>query len=151
MIQLADEIFSVKNDPTQIPVDENVMARLAQIHPATITQEATEDGPVAWMLAIPTTKEIMTRFIAKEINERELLDATPLNAVYDAVYLCSALVLPEYRRRGLATRLLIGAVESIRSDHPIEALFFWSFSEDGRKLSQAIAKKTGLPLFERPE
>jgi ribosomal protein S18 acetylase RimI-like enzyme len=149
MIQLADEFFSVKNDPAQIAVDENVMARLHRIHPATMTEEATDDGPIAWMLVIPTTHELMTEFILKEINERELLDATPTSGTYDAVYLCSALVLPEHRGRGLAKRLLLEAIASIRRQHPIASLFYWSFSEEGKKLSEAIAKETGLPLLQR--
>jgi hypothetical protein len=38
MIKLAEEFFNMKNDPTQLSVDENTMKRLLEIHPATLTE-----------------------------------------------------------------------------------------------------------------
>jgi len=102
MIQLAEEFFETKSDPSQISVDENVRALLYKIHPATMGQRATKKGPVAWTIVIPTTNEVMKKFLKKGLNEQELLDNTPFGVPYDAIYLCSALVLPEYRGKGLA-------------------------------------------------
>jgi GNAT superfamily N-acetyltransferase len=149
MIQLADEFFSVKNDPSQLAIDEEVMARLQLIHPRTLSEESTEDGPVAWMLVIPTTRSAMEEFVAGWMNERELLNATPPGIAYQAIYLCSALVLPEYRGKGTANRLLLEAVKAIRLDHPIEAVYYWAFSDAGKHLAESIARECGLPLFER--
>jgi GNAT superfamily N-acetyltransferase len=93
----------------------------------------------------------MKQFIKKQINEQNLLNQTPIKEKYDVIYLCSALVLPEYRRKGLAKRLLIRAVTSIRKRHPIEALFYWAFSAEGKKLASSVAKELSLPLFKRNE
>jgi GNAT superfamily N-acetyltransferase len=149
MIRLADEVFAAKNDPAQFAVDEEVMDRLRSIHPRSLNQKENEDGPVAWVLVFPTTHELMQQFLRKDIGEKELLDRTPLHARYDALYLCSALVLPEFRRRGLARTLVLDAARAIMQDHPIDTLFVWSFTAEGNQLAGRIAGELSLPLFER--
>jgi ribosomal protein S18 acetylase RimI-like enzyme len=149
MIRLADEVFGMKQDPTQISVNTKVIARLRKIHPSTMTEKSTKNGPIAWILVLPTTKDLMKQFITKKINEQELLKRTSLRAEYDAVYLCSALVLPENRRKGLANRLMCKAIRSIQKQHPIKFLFYWAFSVEGKKLAVSIAKNLSLPLYKR--
>jgi ribosomal protein S18 acetylase RimI-like enzyme len=144
MIQLAEEFFAVKNDPSQISINKKVMLRLQRIHPSTMTEKRTSNGPIAWILLIPTTRIVMEQFIAKEINERELFNKTPLHVKYDSIYLCSALVLPEYRGKGLAKSLMIQAIKSIQKEHPIHFLFSWAFSAAGKKLAVSVAKELSL-------
>jgi GNAT superfamily N-acetyltransferase len=88
----------------------------------------------------------MNRFLENKISEKELYERTPLNIPYEALYLCSAMVLPEYRRKGIAEKLTLKAIESIRKDQPIKALFVWAFSKEGEALAEKIAARTGLPL-----
>lgn len=147
MIRLAEEVFDVRNDPEQIAVDERVIGRLLAIHPACVSEEGDENGPVAWMLLFPTTRPLMKEFLEDRINEGQLLDRTPEGAAYEALYLCSALVLPEYRRKGIAKRLLLDAVSRIRAEHPIEALFVWTFSPEGESLARKLAEAVKLPLY----
>jgi GNAT superfamily N-acetyltransferase len=147
MIRLAEEVFDVRNDPAQIAVDDAVIARLLCIHPACVMEERDDDGPIAWMLLFPTTGKLMREFLSDRINERELLERTPLQGSCEALYLCSALVLPEYRRHGIALRLLQNAVERIRADHPIGSLFAWTFSPEGAALGHRLAERSGLPIF----
>ena len=149
MIQLADEVFAVKNDPDQLDVNEEVLNRLRKIHPATVSEFDDGNGPVAWVLLIPTTSELMERFLAKEVSEKQLYEMTPMDASYDAIYLCSAMVLEEYRRKGIAKQLSLKAIEDIRKDHPIKTLFVWSFSKEGDFGAESIAQSTSLPLYKR--
>jgi hypothetical protein len=149
MIQLADEVFGMKQDSAQISVNSKVISRLRKIHPHALTEKRTRKGPIAWILIFPTTKELMKQFIKKQINERDLLKKTPVGIKYDAVYLCSALVLPEYRRKGFAKRLMCKAIKSIRKQHPIKFLFYWEFSREGKKLAVSVAKEFSLPLYKK--
>jgi GNAT superfamily N-acetyltransferase len=151
MIALAEEFFDMKNDPEQLSVNDDVLERLRRIHPATITQEQTADGPIAWMLVVPTTRAVMEEFLAGRINEQQLLDRTPEGIRYEAIYLCSALVLPEHRNLGLSKRMLAGAIEAIRTDHPIGTLYYWAFSTEGDALARSVARSTGLPVLKREE
>jgi GNAT superfamily N-acetyltransferase len=151
MIQLAEEIFATKNDPNQLDVDEAVIERLHKMHPSTVSEYDDGNGPVAWILLIPTTLELMNRFLENKISEKELFELTPLNTAYEALYLCSALVLKEYRRKGIAKRLTLTAIENMRKDHPLKSLFVWPFSKEGDLAAETIAHLTSLPLLKREE
>jgi len=149
MIQLSDEVFSSRTDPDQLNVNENVMEYLHLIHPDTIAEHDDGNGPICWILCIPTTLDLMTQFINQEISERELYELTPLNTKYESIYLCSALLLEEFRGEGIAQHLCVKAIENIKIDHPITALFFWSFSKEGEKLAEKVSGLLGLPLHKR--
>lgn len=151
LVQLADEVFSYKSDPQQLDVNPQVIDRLHKIHPLTLSDYQDENGPVIWLLIIPTTGEIMNRFLNKEISEKELYELTPLNVKYEALYLCSALVLEEYRRKGITRKLILDAIEAIKKDHPIKWLFVWPFSDEGNALAENIALVTSMPLYKRLE
>ena len=129
MIDLADEFFSSRTDPDQLDVNYEVLERLRQLHPATVSDYDEGAGPVAWVMLIPTTTVLMNSFLEHQISEKELYEQTPLNETYEALYLCSALVLEEYRRQGIAKRLALEAIEKIRQDHPIKALFSWGIQQ----------------------
>lgn len=149
MRKLAEEFFAIHQDPSQLAVDDEVISRLLKIHPGTVLEEKNRDGPVAWMLIIPTTEPLMRRFIREEINERQLLEETPLKASYEAIYLCSALVLPEFRRKGLSENLACRGIGSVLRDHPIKYLFVWSFSHEGATLAEKLSLRFRLPLLKR--
>ena len=149
LIQLSDEVFSSRTDPDQLNVNENVMEHLQLIHPDTISEYDNGNGPVCWILCIPTTLDLMTQFINKKISERELYELTPLNTNYEAIYMCSALLLEEFRGKGIAQNLALKAIENIKIDHYIKALFFWAFSKEGEKLAEKLSGLVGLPLYKR--
>jgi hypothetical protein len=149
MIALAGQVFDTKNDPDQLDVTPEIIERLLKLHPYTISEKTDGDGPVAWVLVIPTTSEIMNRFLSGEITENELFELTEPGQMYDTLYLCSALVLEEYRRKGISRELTINAIEEIRKDHSLKALFVWPFSEEGDKAAEMVAKLVSLPLFKK--
>jgi hypothetical protein len=146
MMQIIDEVFSTREDPDQLQVDEKVIARLAEIHPATLSEFDDGNGPAVWVLIIPTVKELMEKFIRAEISEQELFDATKPGMKYDCIYLCSATVLPEYRRKGIGLKMTVEAVKRITEDFPIRKLFVWPFSEEGKKLAQRVGDECELEV-----
>jgi hypothetical protein len=114
-----------------------------------MTEVRNDDGPIVWILVIPTTTRVMEQFLRKEINEQQILEKTPPGDKYEAVYLCSALVLPEHRGKGMAKRAAVQAVKEIQRQHPIKQLYAWTFSPEGEGLAVSIAKELGLPLHLR--
>jgi ribosomal protein S18 acetylase RimI-like enzyme len=147
MLELADAVFDARSDVSQIQVNETVLEHLQQIHPACVSSEENEAGPVAWMLLIPTTQTLMDQFLAGSVTELQLYEQTPLHTSYEALYVCSAMVLPEFQRQGIARRLLMDAVTAIRQEHPIKSLFAWTFSNEGLLLAQSVSKEVELPLY----
>ncbi len=149
MMALVTEFFDARNDPEQISVTEEERDKLFAIHPATLSEMANEDGPLVWILLVPTTAVIMEEFLKGTITEKQLLEQTLPNNSYSAIYLCSASVLPEFQHKGLAKEVTLEAIEKIKKDHPIKALFYWPFSEEGKALAKSVARTTGLSLYER--
>ena len=149
MMKLVTEFFDVKHDPEQISMNDEEREKLTTLHPATLSEMANEDGPIVWILLVPTTQTIMHQFLKGEISEKQLLANTPTGISYDAIYLCSASVLQEFRKKGLGKKVTVDAISSIRKDHPIKYLFYWPFSEEGKVLAASVARDTGLILYER--
>jgi predicted GNAT family acetyltransferase len=146
MIQLAEEVFDSKSDPEQLEVNEEVLNHLCEIHPASVQEFDDGNGPVVWVLLFPTTNDLMDRFLKNEISEKQLFELTPLNTQYEAIYLCSAMVLEEFRGKGMAQQLTINAIDEIRKSHPITNLFVWPFTKEGCTLAEKISVTTNLSL-----
>jgi hypothetical protein len=151
MMQLAEDVFAVRTDPDQLDVNQEVIERLKKIHPFSVSEDSDRNGPVAWLLLIPTTTHLMERFLENSITEKELYELTPLGIKYDAIYLCSAIVLEEFRRKGITKRLALTAIEEIMKDHPIKALFVWPFTREGNLSADRLSQLTGLPLYRHDE
>jgi len=151
MLRLVEETFDTRNDPDQLQVTRSDLQKLEQIHPSTLSQYDDGEGPVCWILMIPTSTAVMHQFLNSEISERQILELTSPGQVYEAIYLCSASVLQEYRNKGIAKNLSCKSIDAIRSGNPVEALYVWPFSEEGKILAEKIAYETNLPLFIRFE
>lgn len=149
MMQVIDETFATRNDPGQIQMNAAQRKKLEAIHPSTLSELANEDGPLIWVLLIPTTQEVMQAFLNGKITEKELLDQTKVGQPYDCIYLCSASTLPELRGKGQTKALCIKAIKEIASQHPVRTLFVWPFTKEGDYLAQGIAKALGMELLIR--
>jgi hypothetical protein len=147
MLELIDETFATRQDPGQIQVTQAQIKKLQNIHEATLSEMADQDGPLIWVLLIPTTKLIMDDFLSGKISEAELLQKTKPQQNYDCIYLCSATTLPEARKKGDTKKLCIKAIKNISKDHPIKTLFVWPFSKEGEQLAEGIAKECGMELL----
>jgi len=147
MLNLIDEVFATRNDPDQIQVTAQEMIKLNQIHTSCLSELADDKGPLIWVLMIPTTIAIMQDFLNDKITEKELLDNTPINTTYEAIYLCSATTLPEHRNFGKTKQLCLNSIKEIQSTNHITHLFVWPFTKEGRALATTIANATSLKLL----
>jgi hypothetical protein len=147
MMILIDEVFDTRKDPNQLQVSQRQMKKLEEIHPATLSEFADENGPVIWVLIIPTTESIMNDFLTGKISEKDILTKTKPGDEYTSIYLCSVTTLPEYRGKGESKKICLQAIENIRKDHPIKSLFVWPFTKEGEKLAASLAKECKLPLY----
>ncbi len=148
-MQIIDEVFDTRNDPQQIQISEDVRERLLKIHPAVFSEYNEGNGPCIWTLLIPTTEAIMNLFVTKKITEQELFERTESETKYDAIYLCSAITLPEYRGKGMTCRMCMDTINKIQKDHSIKYLLVWPFTTQGNQLAEKLATKTNLILKRR--
>ena len=148
MNRVAEEIFGTAHDPEQMPVTQASRDKLNALTPNWLAYETDAAGnPISWVVVMPTERELAARFLNKEITERELLDLSKPEAVYGALYLCSAITVPAHRGRGLATRLLKEVIEKIPLA-PDAMLFAWPTTDLGRRLAKSLAAdyKQGISL-----
>jgi hypothetical protein len=149
MLQIIDETFKMRDDPGQIQVTPDQQKKLAALHPSTLSELANEDGPLIWVLLIPTTSAIMNLFLQNKISEKELLDKTQVGEKYNCIYLCSVSTLPEMRGKGQTKAICIKAIKQIAAQHTIKTLFVWPFSKEGKFLAQKIAKELDMDLLNK--
>lgn len=149
LLGLVDEVFETRNDPSQIAFSETDMEKMESLHPECLQEAANAEGPIAWVAIIPTSIELMNRFIQTEITERQLFESTTNETPKEAVYLCSAIVLPESRRAGVAFDLSVKAIKAMQADNRIAAAFVWPFSVEGESLAHKIADECGIPMHFR--
>lgn len=149
MLQLVDEVFESKSDPHQLSFTEEDMEHLAQLHSACLNELSNDDGPIAWISVFPTSHALAKDFVAGKSTERELFDRTLLlpTSELTTIYLCSALVLPEFRMQNLAFKTTIKAIDQMKSNLNITQLLVWPFSQEGEKLAKKIAEGSQLPLL----
>lgn len=149
MIDLLRQVYGENDDPEQVVIGDEERNKLMALHPGARTELRNENGPYSWILLVPTTSDLMYQFLNGTINENQLFHQTEVGIKYDALYLCSALILPEFRRKGLVKNAAINAISSILEDHSIKYLFYWPFSEEGTKLAESLANKFNLPLLRK--
>ncbi|MGD0976988.1 MAG: GNAT family N-acetyltransferase [Minisyncoccia bacterium] len=147
VLKISEEYFSSNTDPNQMPINKDSEQKLLSIHTDTIIYKLDEkEEPIAWAVVVPTSTETMTSFLEKKITERELLDIAAKEKKFDALYLCAVFVLPEHRRKGYAKELLLNAIEKIPNSDKA-TLYAWIYSDEGKKLVEALTKETGRKIL----
>ena len=146
MFDLIESVFAYRGDPNQLQVTEEVIEKLQAIHPSTLSEISNENGPLIWVLMIPTTTEVMNNFLNGNFSENDILLNTTPGQKYDCIYLCSVTTLPEMRGKGKTKKLCFDAIQEIRNMHPIQTLFVWAFTKEGEQLADTLAKLTELNL-----
>ena len=146
MKEIIDATFATRNDPDQLQVTQEDIARLQALHPATLSEYNERQGPCVWVLLIPTSDELMKKFLNGDLSENGLLQQTKPGTKFEAVYLCSATTLPEYRGKGITSKVCREAIEKIKAEHPVSTLFVWPFTKEGELLARKIADRLKLPL-----
>ncbi len=147
MMQVIEDTFAMRDDPGQIEVNAQQRRKLEALHASTLSELANEDGPLIWVLLVPTTRALMYAFLDGSISEKELLEQTPVGVAYDCLYLCSVSALPEVRGKGKSKDLCLQAIRAIAANHPIQCLFVWPFSKEGLLLAQGIGKELGMEVL----
>ena len=146
---IAEEIFGTENDPSQIPVTKESGDKLERLTPNWIEYELDEKGdPISWVIILPTTKELAEKFLDKEITERELLDLTKWQEKYSVIYLCAAITILEYRRKGLALKLFKQAIAKIPKIEDY-MLFAWPIGEGVEGLNKKLENDLGKKILVR--
>lgn len=152
ILSKTDEVFGVSDDPFQIPVTKEAWDKMMSLHPDSILYRSDgADNLMGWLGMVPTTKELMNKFINGEISEREMFNMTEKQNISEALYLGGVVVLPEYRRKGLAKELLKEAIRNFRKINPQIILFYWAFSNEGKKLAEKVSRELHIEILAKKQ
>lgn len=139
MSAIAEKFFGTKIDPDQIPVTKTSRLKLKELSPFGLNCALDENrDPISWVVCIPTTLNLMNEFISGKITEKEMFDRTEKSENYSALYLCSAITIPQYRRKGIARFLILESVNKFKELNPDIQLFAWIYSKEGSELSKSL-------------
>ena len=146
VLKISEEFFGTAQDPDQMPITRASADKLLSIHPDSVIYKFDGEGnPIAWMVTVPTSTEVMERFLKGDISERELLDEAARDKKFEALYLCGAFVLPEYRKKGYAKELSLEAIRTISAGKELP-LYAWIYSPEGKKLADSVSKALGRSI-----
>ncbi len=142
----AEKFFGTLSDSEQIPITMESHDKLEAMDPNSMLYKRDVEGHVvAWTVFVPTTSDLMSKFLSGEITERQLFDRTSAGIGYDALYLCSIIVPSEYRGRGYAKEPGAEAVKRLSKSNKIKNLFAWPYSKEGQQLLE-FAKTAGYEI-----
>ncbi|AKM84183.1 TPA: hypothetical protein DCZ46_04090 [Candidatus Campbellbacteria bacterium] len=147
--EIAESIFKSAEDPNQMPINEESRKKLKKLSDDSLLYKIDEkENLISWVVTIPTSTEIMDKFLAKEINEKELFEQTKPNTEYDALYLCAIVTAPEYRNKGYAKEMTLEAISRFEKTKDLK-VFAWPTSKEGLNLARNLEKETGRKIYLR--
>lgn len=148
---LSERTFKTANDAAQMRVAEE-KTRWIFLHRPESDNVIKLDGKViGFTFIVLTNTRIMQDFLSGKISEEDIFTRSKrvTKRTFTTIYLCASVILPQYRRKGLA---LQGFVKQIRkvmgTKNPV--LFYWGYSKEGALLAEKVAKESGLPIRARP-
>ncbi len=142
-IRVAEDAFETSASLDQIPATQETFNKLKSLDPNSILYDVSPENKLrAWVVVVPTSKDLMNKFLSKEIGERGVLDMSVPGNEYSSVYLCAAVTLPEYRRQGIANTLIKEAVSRMPLSQDCE-FFGWPTSVEGEMLVKKLEEETG--------
>jgi ribosomal protein S18 acetylase RimI-like enzyme len=147
--ELVVETFGIDVDPEQLPPTPEVWQKLLEMNKNSIVVKRTDDGElIGSVCVVPTNEELMQKFIDAEITEKQLFEMTPLQKNYETIYVCAAIIKPEYRKQGWATKMLTESIVGVENGKEAQ-LFCWTVSPEGEKLVSALERKLDRKIIDR--
>ncbi len=146
ILKISDKFFDSIEDPEQMPATKESRQKLQRLHPDSRWCRLHNGEPVSWIVIMPTTKVLMRQFLDGAINERQLLNLSEPQKMYDALYLAVAFTVPEERGHGYSKDLFRRAFQRIPHTEDA-ALFCWPVSDEGSGLAESLAKELGKEIF----
>ncbi len=151
--QLAENYFEMRHNPGQLQATEEDYTWIHKHIPDCFNVIKIKDEIIGFTLIIPCNKQLMEQFLSKRVSESQLFKKIKESVTYDnfeTIYLCSAFVKPAFRQKGLAHKAYVMSIEKIIKKRGIKPiLFYWEFSEGGRKLASKVAQITKFKLIKR--
>jgi hypothetical protein len=148
--KMAEDYFGTDTDPEQMrPSDGSRKWMLENARGYNNIIRHKRDI-VGYSFMLPCSIKLMEQFLSGAISEFNLFEQikkTKFGKCPESIYLCTAFIKPEFRRRGFVTTAYVKAIKKATSNYKYKPiLFYWKYTEEGEKIALKVAKLTGLKL-----
>ena len=144
---VAKELFHTEDDNTQAsPTMYNSLQIIGKEKHNFISINDNTGQPIAWSVVVPTSFEVMDKFLNKKITEKELLEISSIDNKFEALYLMAVVVQPDYRKKGIAKFLFGTQIKYFKNKYDINHFYSWYLSEEGKKLGLSIEKDMNIKI-----
>jgi len=126
------QFHSLEND--DVAGEEECSFDISKLFPYALTVIKTDDKIIGYTYILPTTNDLMQRFINGTLNEKKVIQEINKNIRYnncDAAYLAGAVISEEYQNKGYAVRATIDTLLSMDSERgmKIRDIYIWPFTD----------------------
>lgn len=146
----AEDFFQMEEKPDEMQASEENKNFILNNIPECDNVIRADGKVIGFTYIVPCNKDIMERFLSKEITENDLMEEVKDKINYDnfeTIYLCATFLKEEYRGKGLATKGMIMSIEKIIEKRKIKPLlFYWSQTPEGKKTVERVSEKLGFDL-----
>ena len=152
IVELSEEFFDTEHDENQIPSEEITYKFNTINFPLSLNIIKDGSKVIGQTFILPSKKKDMLDFISGKINERELfyrIKSCERNN-FDSLYIVSALIIPEYRNKGIALGALKKHLEVSGKEFDFfPNLFCWIFSKEGEKLIEKLSRELEVKILSK--
>ena len=146
--KLSESYFKTKGDKEQFIVSDDKDIWIFNNLQEALNVIKYQDKVIGFVFFLPCSKKLMKEFISNKINEEELFEkikSSPRS--FETIYLCAAFIKAEFRKKGLVLEASLKLINQIIKQHKVKpVLFYWPYSEEGRKLALKIIEQTNLKV-----
>lgn len=148
--EMAEEFFKMESKPDGMPASEENKNFFLRSFPECDDVIRADGKIIGFTFIVPCNKDIMDRFLAGKITEKELGEEIKSKIDYEnfeTVYLCSSFIKEEYRGRGLAVQGRVKSISKIIGNRKIKPILFsWAQTKEGERSVRKTAEVLGLKL-----
>jgi len=139
-VEAGERYFQTADDPSQSEATVENCQKIIAVDPHAFIIERVDGQLAAYSSVLPTSNAVKNDFLAGKITERELLAVATSEPAFETLYLLVSFVLAEYRKRGIASRLVKEQIGYFKGKYGINDYYAWAWSEEGKKLISALGR-----------
>ncbi|MBI2044655.1 hypothetical protein HYT23_01215 [Candidatus Pacearchaeota archaeon] len=151
--KMMEEYFKTSENPEEAQIN---MKNIKWVHENVLDFDNIikfEGKIIGNTFMLPCTKDLMGRFLSNSINENQLFEEIKKNVnpkKFDAIYLCSSFIKPEFRGKGLSVEARMKTIKRVTKNLKIKPILFYEpYTEEGEKSCEKVAEILGLELRKR--
>ena len=154
--EMSIEFFGMPNDPEQFQATKEnrdyIYSHLRKF--LNIIRFGNEI--IGYSFMIPCSNNIADLFIKKRISENDLFNRVKEERIddtnFEAIYLCSSIIRPEHRRKGLALEGFVKLIKPLMEKRNFKSrFFFWGYTPAGRAAVLKLARVLNVCIEERKD